>query len=122
MPGREIKVKHIFEPFEPSDGTRVLVEKQWPMGMRKREANIGLWAQNLAPSEKLRYWFEGDPDTWEDFQKYYGKELDDKEADLKDLFDALPTGPVTFVHTSHEDEHNNAVALRNYVIKRRLLD
>lgn len=121
MAGREIRVKHIFEPFEPADGTRVLVESQWPVGLRKREANIGLWARNLAPSETLRYWFEGGPDSWDEFLLHYGKELDAKEEDLRDLFDALPSGPVTFVHTSMESHYNNALALKHYVEKRRLL-
>lgn len=122
MPERELKIKRIYDPFEPDDGTRVLVDRLWPRGMRKREANIGLWAKDLAPSDQLRRWFDHDPDLWEEFQKRYAKELDAKEDDLKELLDALPDGPVTFVYASRIEAYNNALALKNYVEKRRLFD
>lgn len=123
MSDRALKAKCIYDPFDFEDGTRVLVDREWPAGLRKREANIGLWARELAPSFQLEGWFNHNPDRWDEFQKRYALELNEKSEALQELFEALPPGNVTFVFTAYlYDDYNAAVALKNYVERRGLLD
>ena len=50
-------VKRIYEPAEPSDGYRVLLDRLWPRGVSKEQAALKDWAKDLAPSTDLRKWF-----------------------------------------------------------------
>lgn len=35
-----IEVKRVYEPFSSGDGTRYLVERLWPRGVRRNELRI----------------------------------------------------------------------------------
>lgn len=77
-----IQVKRIYEESNESDGFRILVDRLWPRGIKKTEANIDLWLKDIAPSDSLRKWFNHDPKKWTEFQKRYAKELIDKQEDI----------------------------------------
>ena len=59
-----IHLKRAYEPPEPDDGFRVLVDRLWPRGVSKRAARIDLWLKEIAPSAALRQWFGHDPAKW----------------------------------------------------------
>jgi uncharacterized protein YeaO (DUF488 family) len=65
------KLKRIYEPYDPSDGYRILVDRIWPRGISKEKARIDLWMKNIAPSDALRKWFGHDPERWKEFQRRY---------------------------------------------------
>ncbi len=69
------RLKRAYEPPAGSDGTRVLVERLWPRGLRKAVARIDLWLKDIAPSPELRTWYGHDPAKWPEFQQRYRKEL-----------------------------------------------
>jgi uncharacterized protein YeaO (DUF488 family) len=117
-----IKIKRIYDPISDSDGIRVLVDRLWPRGLTKREARVGLWARDLAPSDELRRWYRHDPESWAEFQERYFGELDRNPDAIQELLSAIPHSAVTFLFSSRETEFNNAVALKNYLEKRGLLD
>jgi len=94
-------------------GTRVLVDRLWPRGLKKDEAAIDLWLRDVAPSAELRRWFGHDPKRWTEFRRRYVAELDRKRAGLKPLFDA--TGTVTLLFASRDPDNNNAVALAEWL-------
>ena len=71
-----IQMKRIYEPPSDSDGFRVLVDRLWPRGMKKENANISLWEKNIAPSNDLRKWYGHDPEKLEEFKSRYKAELD----------------------------------------------
>jgi uncharacterized protein YeaO (DUF488 family) len=52
-----IKLKRAYEPAASSDGERVLVERLWPRGVRKRDLRLDQWSKDVAPSGNLRKWF-----------------------------------------------------------------
>lgn len=60
-----IRLKRIYDPAEPDDGTRILVDRLWPRGLKKADAAVDVWAKELAPSDELRRWFGHDPARWE---------------------------------------------------------
>jgi uncharacterized protein YeaO (DUF488 family) len=76
---------------------------------------IDAWLKDVAPSMKLRQWFNHDPKKWQQFQRRYFRELGAHAEALRPLFDAARRGDVTLVYSSHDAEHNNAVALKQYV-------
>jgi uncharacterized protein YeaO (DUF488 family) len=114
-----IKLKRIYEPVTPSDGVRILVERLWPRGVKKTSTHLDLWAKEAAPSVVLRRWFHHDSTRWDEFKRQYFRELDENEERWKPLLTASSEGQVTLVYSSHDLEHNNAVALKEYLDHRR---
>ncbi|KXS53924.1 MAG: hypothetical protein AWU57_1695 [Marinobacter sp. T13-3] len=114
----EIRLKRAYETPARSDGPRILVDRIWPRGVAKDDADIAQWLKGLAPSTELRKWFGHDPDKWQEFQDRYLKELKSGEAgeDL-DAFKQLLSehNRITLVFAAKDTEHNNAVALREFI-------
>jgi uncharacterized protein YeaO (DUF488 family) len=96
-------------------GGRFLVERLWPRGIRKEDLPIDDWLKNVAPSTELRKWFSHDPAKWQAFRERYFRELDATPSAWGPLLDAARRGDVTLLFSSHDAEHNNAVALREYL-------
>lgn len=119
----DIRLKRAYETAARSDGPRVLVDRIWPRGVAKADADVAHWLKGLAPSTDLRKWFGHDPDKWQEFQDRYLKELKSDEAaeDLETLRKILDEHKrITLVFAAKDTEHNNAVALRNYVLEEKL--
>ena len=70
-----IHTRRVYEPPQPTDGTRVLVDRLWPRGMRKEDAPFQLWIRDVAPSNELRHWFGHDEARWDEFREKYIAEL-----------------------------------------------
>ncbi len=110
-----VSLKRAYEPASISDGRRFLVERLWPRGVKKNSLHIASWLKEAAPSTNLRKWFSHDPDKWNEFRRRYSVELDAHRDSLEPLLDAAGRGKVTLVYSSHDQEHNNAVALKEYL-------
>lgn len=109
-----IKIKRAYQPAEDEDGFRILVDRLWPRGISKEKAKLDLWLKDVAPSNELRKWFAHDPERWDEFQDEYKEELNDKKELLKQIKDADKENPtVTLVYGAKDEEHNNAVVLRD---------
>ena len=111
-----IKLKRAYQAAADTDGFRVLVDRLWPRGVSKDDAAIDLWLKEIAPSDELRKWFGHDAEKWPEFRTRYFKELDARSYALDPLCDALKQhDTVTLVFGAKDTEHNNAVALRDYL-------
>lgn len=110
-----IRLKRAYEGAEPRDGKRFLVERLWPRGVKKQQLPLDGWLKEVAPSTELRQWFSHDPSKWADFQRRYRAELKRHSEELQPLLAAARAGTVTLIYSSHDAEHNNAVALRDYL-------
>ncbi|HKE86020.1 MAG TPA: DUF488 domain-containing protein [Vicinamibacterales bacterium] len=110
-----ISVKRAYEPVSRADGTRFLVERLWPRGVSKAKLRIEAWLKDVSPTTELRKWFSHDPEKWDDFRKRYRRELDAHPQAWKPIVSAARRGRVTLVYSSHDTEHNNAVALQEYL-------
>lgn len=116
-----VTTKRVYEPFSPSDGFRVLIDRLWPRGIAKAKAHVDLWLKDVAPSRALRQWYGHDPAKWTEFRKRYTNELRDspaKEA-LEDLVRRARRGRVTLLYSSRVEDINNATVLEG-IINRRL--
>lgn len=107
----------MYEPFSSSDGTRILVDRVWPRGVSKAKASA-LWLKTVAPSTQLRKWFNHDPAKWPAFKVKYFEELNAGGEDLDLLLDLAEQGAITLVYSAKDELHNQAVALREYVVLR----
>jgi uncharacterized protein YeaO (DUF488 family) len=112
-----IRVKRTYSPASADDGARFLVDRLWPRGIRKQDLAIDAWLQEIAPSGELRKWFGHDPARWEEFVARYHSELDGKQAELEQIRTAAHLGNVMLVYGARDEEHNNAVALRAYLVE-----
>ncbi len=110
-----IALKRVYEKAARGDGKRFLVERLWPRGVKKEALELDAWMKDVAPSAELRRWFAHDPKKWDEFRcRYYG-ELNAHPAACQPILDAARRGKVTFLYSSHDSEHNNAVVLREYL-------
>jgi uncharacterized protein YeaO (DUF488 family) len=114
-----IHLKRAYDPSSPDDGLRVLVERLWPRGLTKARAAVDLWIKGVAPSPDLRKWFGHDPARWKQFKQRYWKELKNKKDDVDILRRKSKEGRVTFIYAAHDEEHNGALALKEFIEKRR---
>lgn len=110
-----IKLKRVYDGRSATDGIRYLVERLWPRGVKKASLHFDGWIKDAAPGTELRKWFSHDPEKWEEFRHRYFDELDRAPEAWEPILLAARHGTVTLLYSSHDTEHNNAVALKEYI-------
>ena len=110
-----IEFKRVYDSVDKRDGIRYLVERLWPRGIKKTDLRIDGWLKDVAPSTELRKWFAHDPAKWPEFQRRYSAELNKNTDAWEPILDAARRGHVTLIYSSRDTEHNNAVALKEYL-------
>ena len=110
-----IQLKRVYEKEDPDDGVRYLIERLWPRGVKKTSLRIDGWLKDAGPSTELRKWFSHEPAKWQEFRRRYFAELGRTPHAWAPIRDAARHGTVTLLYSSHDTEHNNAVALKEYV-------
>ena len=104
-----------METASDKNGARILVERLWPRGLTKAKAALGWWIKDVAPSPELREWFGHDTTRWKQFRQRYWRELNGKNEDVDLLRRKAREGKVTFGYAAHDDEHNVALALKEFI-------
>lgn len=107
-----IQLKRAYEKPERADGIRILVDRLWPRGLTKEKAAIDLWLKELAPSTELRKWFGHDAKKWRGFRSRYRTELKQHREELELIRHQARDGAVTLIYGARDQEHNEAVVLR----------
>jgi uncharacterized protein YeaO (DUF488 family) len=107
----DIRLKRVYEPAEPTDGYRILIDRLWPRGISHERAQLDEWDRELAPSTELRRWFGHEPDRYEGFRRRYIDELRGRPQRLTELRRMAARGRVTLVYAARDTEHNDAVVL-----------
>ena len=110
-----MRVKRIYEAANPKDGFRILVDRVWPRGLTKEAVRIDLWLRDVAPSTPLRKWFGHDPALWDEFRKRYFAELDRNTGPVEEILAHAEKKSVTLLVGAKDEQHNNAVALQEYL-------
>lgn len=111
----KIQVRRVYDPPARSDGCRILVDRIWPRGLSKDDVKLDAWIKDVAPSAELRTWFGHEPSKWTAFKRKYFKELDGREEALDQLLQACSGRTLTLLFGAKDVEHNNAVALKEYL-------
>lgn len=120
MPARpEIRIQRVYDSA-PTAGRRILVDRLWPRGIKKDALALDAWMRELAPSDELRTWFGHDPARWKEFRQRYRAELSrpEQQARLQELEEMALQGPVTLLYSARDQEHNQAVVLREVLEER----
>jgi len=110
-----IRIKRVYDPHEPDDGPRFLVDRLWPRGMKKDALQMDGWLKEAAPSNDLRHWFGHEPAKWEEFCRCYDAELEANSAVWQPLLKLARKQDITLLCSAHDIEHNNAMALKMFI-------
>jgi uncharacterized protein YeaO (DUF488 family) len=110
-----VQLKRAYDPVSRDDGTRFLVERLWPRGLSKAKLRVDAWLKDVGPTTALRKWFSHDPEKWPEFRARYFRELDSRPESWQPILSAARGRRVTLVYSSHDEQHNNAVALKEYL-------
>jgi uncharacterized protein YeaO (DUF488 family) len=110
-----IKIKRAYDPPEPDDGKRFLVDRLWPRGVKKEDLKIEAWLKEISPSNELRKEFSHDPEHWEEFKRRYEDELAGHNEDLEALLDTARKQDITLVYAAKNTRYNNAAALKEFL-------
>lgn len=109
-----IRIKRIYEPAEPEDGARVLVDGIWPRGVSKARAALHAWRPDVAPTAELRKGFGHEVERWAEFRRRYRQELAANEA-VEELVELAASAPLTLLYSARDTEHNQAVVLAEWI-------
>jgi uncharacterized protein YeaO (DUF488 family) len=113
-----ITLARVYDQASAGDRPRFLVERLWPRGVRRADLQLDDWVKDVGPSTEIRRWFGHEPEKWDEFRRRYFAELDSRPEAWEPLRDAADAGDITLLYSSHDAEHNNAVALREYLTAR----
>lgn len=112
-----VRLKRAYDAPEADDGKRILVDRLWPRGLAKADAQLDQWMKEVGPSTELRQWFGHDAARWDEFRERYRAELREHANDyVTQLRDIAREDTLTLVYAAHDAEHNNAVVLRELLL------
>jgi uncharacterized protein YeaO (DUF488 family) len=117
-PSHGIQIKRTYDPPARGDGRRILVERLWPRGMKKESLQADAWLKDVAPSTELRKWFDHRVERWKKFEQRYRDELKANSAAWQPILEAAKRGRVTLLYSAHDQVHNGAVVLRDFLLAR----
>ncbi|MDD1749835.1 MAG: DUF488 family protein [Methanothrix sp.] len=109
-----IKTERIYS-FPTGDSFRILVDRLWPRGLSKEKVKVDLWLKEIGPSNDLRKWFGHDPNKWSEFKNRFFLELDQKNELVDQIVEKAKERDVVLLFGAKDEEHNNAVALKEYL-------
>jgi uncharacterized protein YeaO (DUF488 family) len=112
-----IRVKRTYDPPARGDGRRILVERLWPRGIKKKELDVDAWLKEVAPSTELRQWFDHRVERWPEFRRRYRKELSGSAVAWEPILAAGERGNVTLLYSAHDVAHNGAVVLCEFLME-----
>ena len=115
-----IRLKRIYEPADPDDGFRILVDRHWPGGISKERAGIDLWLKDVAPSPELRKDFCHDPAKWEEFRTHYFGELENNSDTVPVIREHAARGTVTLIYAAKDEGHTHARVLKEFLEKQKI--
>ena len=111
----KVSIKRVYESPDPHDGYRVLVDRLWPRGISKSDARINAWWKDSAPSTELRKWFSHDPAKWSQFKQRYTDELEVNREEVARSVNRAEDGPIKLIYGAKDEQHNQAVVLKEFI-------
>jgi uncharacterized protein YeaO (DUF488 family) len=114
-----VRVRRVYDGRESADGRRILVDRIWPRGLRKEDADLDEWAKDVAPSTELRRWYRHDPEKFAEFRGRYLDELRAGPAQVivDRLAGLIGHGPLTLLTASRDLDHSQARVLADVLIE-----
>ncbi len=116
IPEHHVRIKRAYVTPAPDDGARIMIDRLWPRGIKKEDLMLTEWDKDLSPSDELRHWFDHDPARWDEFRRRYAAELRQHQPRFDALRERARAGVVTIVYGAHNEQVNNAVAMREFLL------
>ncbi|WP_433706592.1 DUF488 domain-containing protein [Paraburkholderia sacchari] len=113
-----IDIQRIYGHAGDDGHVHFLVDRLWPRGIKKESLSLDGWLNDVAPSNELRAWFGHDPQRWDEFRQRYEHELDASPAGWQPILAAARKKPVTLFYGARDTEHNQAVVLRDFLMRK----
>ncbi|GAA4452825.1 DUF488 domain-containing protein [Novipirellula rosea] len=110
-----IEIARVYDSPKSAKGYRVLVDRLWPRGVKKEDLKLDDWLKEIAPSDKLRKWFDHDVDKWDEFRERYKKELKANRDLINSLLETAEKQSVVLLYAAKDEAHNNAVVLKEFL-------
>ena len=108
-----IYIKRIYDEPSDEDGYRMLIDRLWPRGISKKDANLNEWNKEIATSTELRKWFDHKEERFDEFVKRYREELRSKEEELNRLRTIAKKNGITLLYGAKNSKMNQAIVLRD---------
>lgn len=110
-----IQLKRIYEEPAKNDGSRILVDRLWPRGIKKEEAALDYWLKEIGPSNELRQAFHHENLSFQAFKEKYIQQL--KTGKQKEAYETLISivakeKRVTLLFAAKNETENQAVVLK----------
>ena len=111
-----IAAKRIYDPPSDADGTRVLIMRLWPRGIKK--SRVDVWMKELGPVLPLLRAFRGGQLTWAQYTHRYlaGLERPEAQAQLGEVRAAAKDGTVTLFCGCPDPARCHRSLLRAYLL------
>ncbi len=119
LTSKNVQLKRAYDVPNRLDGKRVLIDRLWPRGVKKRDAKIDEWVKEIAPTAGLRKWFGHDPDRWPEFKRRYEEELEQHQEEIARFREIARKGRLTLVFAARDETHNDAVVLKDVILRTR---
>ncbi|WP_299744671.1 DUF488 domain-containing protein [uncultured Rossellomorea sp.] len=113
-----IVLKRIYDEPPRLGGHRILIDRVWPRGISKEDANLDAWMKEITPSPSLRKWFNHDPQKFEEFKQAYKDEINqdkEKQSKLQELKEMATNERLVLLYGAKDERHNHAVILKKMV-------
>ena len=111
-----IAAKRIYDPPSSDEGTRVLIMRLWPRGIRK--TRVDFWLKELGPVLPLLRAFRGGKLTWPQYTRRYlaGLERPEAQEPLAQVRAAAKDGTVTLFCGCPDETRCHRSLLRAYLL------
>lgn len=106
--------EYVGQGDRPAKTAVFLVDRVWPRGLSKADLDAE-WVKEAGPTTQLRKWFGHDPERWQEFQRRYRAELDERPESTTPLREALETQDVLLLFDAKDTERNQAVVLAGWL-------
>jgi uncharacterized protein YeaO (DUF488 family) len=115
-----VRARRIYDTPSEDDGTRILVDRLWPRGVRKDDPAIDQWSADVAPSTQLRRWYGHKPERFTEFAERYLSELRSGAASepLARLSDLARSGHLTLLTATKDLPRSGAAVLAEEIRRR----
>lgn len=117
----QIILHRIYDKSITPEGFRILIDRLWPRGIKKEDANLDYWFKEVAPSSELRKWFGHKPERFEEFRLKYFQELrndEEKCQKVDEICQMLDENNVILLYGAKDTEKNHAVVLKEEILNR----
>ena len=115
MMKKSIQIKRVYDAPSREDGSRILVDRLWPRGIKKEELHLTDWIKEIAPSPALRKWFNHEPEKFHEFEKKYTAELTANKALWIPKIHKYINHKITLLYAAHDSKINHAICLQHYL-------